>query len=193
MGIKFAGLDLAKRSDNTSLMILELEEGQLYLFADKIWGHVNYQEVADDMKDIHAKYKLTRIGFDRSGVGDAVAELFHDKNMYEPIITSAPKKIEIINLIQSLSQNKKLLLEKEGEIIKQISEQAWDRSDAGNLLYRHPSGRHDDLFWALGYACYVAYPHLMGFIKPIMRVAPSIHMDLNARIEEEFERMVNEI
>jgi hypothetical protein len=29
-------------------------------------------------------------------------------------------------------------------------------SDAGTIKFRHPSGRHDDLLWALALACYVA-------------------------------------
>jgi hypothetical protein len=193
MGIKFGGLDLAKRSDASSFVILELEDGVLHYFADKIWKHVNYKQVADDVSSYNKEYKLYRIGFDRSGVGDAVAELFTDPNMYEPIVTSAPKKIEIINLIQSLSQQKKLMLEKGGEIIKQISEQTWDYSDAGNILYRHPTGRHDDLFWALGYACYVAYPHVRGMVKPMMAIGKPDYRSLDDIIEDEIEIGLNTV
>ncbi|TRZ69449.1 MAG: hypothetical protein D4R96_03355 [Nitrosopumilaceae archaeon] len=183
---KWGGVDLAKRSDHSALIVLENDNGILYHYAEKIWGHVDYAEVARDLDKYHKKIKFNRIGFDRSGVGDAVSELFINKQLFEPIVTSNPKKIEMINLVQSLLQQDKLRLIPEGELVKQISEQTWNITDAGNLVYRHPTKSHDDLFWALCYAVMVAYPYITGRPKSVMRIGASME-DLDKKIEDDIQ------
>ena len=45
---------------------------------------------------------------------------------------------------------------------EQVLEQEKYISEAGNELYRHPASSHDDVFWALGYACLAAKGLMMG-------------------------------
>lgn len=132
--------------------------------------------------------KFAKIGFDRSNVGDALIEQFKPRNIYEPIIPSLPKKIELINLFQGLMQNSKLKITIGGELEKQIKEQEWDKTDAGNLIYRHPTNRHDDLFWAMTYACYVASVGLRTTPRPMMRIAEPDHRTLEEKMDDEIKR-----
>lgn len=164
----FGGLDLAKRVDYSAFVLLELKDGHLTQRGQKIWPHINYRVVANDMYKINQKYRMRLIGFDRSGVGDGAQELFSRELPMKPIISSLPTKMEIINFLHSLFHNKKLLI-KDKELYKQILEQEEHKSEAGNILYRHPSNRHDDLFWALGYACYAAKGMLQGRPSYVMR------------------------
>ncbi len=50
-----------------------------------------------------------------------------------------------------------------------ILEQEKIISEAGNPLYRHPTGFHDDRFWALGLAVDQAAPYVLG--KPMPSIA----------------------
>jgi hypothetical protein len=106
------------------------------------------------------------IGVDRTGVGDAVMELF------SPYLQ---KTIEIIDLIAGLFHTDRLRLNPNHsqELVKEILEQERRMSEAGNILYRHPQGTHDDEFWSLGYAVYVAAPYVNGFTRPTVRAAKS--------------------
>ena len=82
----FGGLDLASRVDNTALVVLKLENGTLEQIGMKVWPHVSYDVIADDLLKIQAKENMTKVGFDRSGVGDAVGSLFDKSLPMVPII-----------------------------------------------------------------------------------------------------------
>ena len=185
--VMYGGLDLAKRIDNSAFIALEVKDGIMYQYAEKIWPHVDYSVVAKDIERYHKKLRFRRVGFDRTGAGDAVMELFTPKNIFEPIVFSNPKKIELINLTQGLMLNGKLKIKIGGELEKEIKEQQWDRSDAGNLIYRHPSKSHDDLFWALACACSVAAGSLSGIARPIMAIGKPDYRNLEREVDAEME------
>lgn len=157
---KIGGLDLGKRVDASAFVCLELKDRKLEQVGQHTWNHVNYAVVSDDIVEIQKKEKCRKIGFDRTGVGDAVAELFPRQIPLIPIDTTNMTKNHIINMIRALFQKDKLRITRKGDLFKQILEQQQDITPAGNITYRHPSSSHDDLFWALGYACYVALPSL---------------------------------
>ena len=156
--IKFGGLDLGKRVDASAFVCLELKDGKLEQVGQHTWNHVNYAIVSSDLAEIQKKEKCRKIGFDKTGVGDAVAELFPRGISLLPIDTTNMTKNHIINTIRALFQKDKLRITRKGVLFNQILEQEQDITPAGNITYRHPSSSHDDLFWALGYACYVALP-----------------------------------
>ena len=104
---------------------------------------------------------MTKLCFDRTGVGDAVSELFSREIPMEEVITSLPKKIEMINFLHGLFQNKKLII-KDKILYDQMMEQEQHITDAGNIQYRHPVSKHDDVFWALAYACFAAKGLILG-------------------------------
>ncbi len=157
----YGGLDLAKRIDHSAFILLKFHNKRLEQVGQKIWPHINYSTVAMDVLKIQRKYLCAKICFDRSGVGDAAQELFSREIPLEEVVTSLPKKMEMLNLIKSLFHNKRLLI-KDKELYKQVLEQEEYKSEAGNILYRHPSSTHDDAFWALAYACYAAKGHYEG-------------------------------
>ena len=172
---KFGGLDLAKRVDSSVLEILTLRDGVLHHTGHKIWDRVNYKTQAEDMMEIQKIERMNRIGVDRTGVGDAVLELFPHwlQKTMKQIVMTQPRKLEIIDTVHSLFNQSKLLLHPDysEELTTQIYEQERNKSEAGNIIYKHPSGGHDDQFWALGFACYVAAPYVIGAPRPVLAVA----------------------
>jgi len=184
----WGGLDLARRLDHSALIILELDNGVLHQVGEKIWGHVDYSVVFNDIENAQNKHKMNRIGYDRNGVGDGLEHLMKPKHVFYPIITTNQSKVQMINLLNGLIQKEILRLQRGTELEKEMSEQELDITDAGNIQYRHPSGKHDDLFWALCYACYTVSPYLTGFIKPKMSVARNDFRDnLDEKAEEEIQ------
>jgi phage terminase large subunit-like protein len=161
----FGGLDLASRVDNTALVVLKMDNGVLEQIGMKVWPHVSYDIIAEDLLKIQDKENCTKIGFDRSGVGDAVGALFDKSLPMIPIITTQQSKIAMIQLIKGMFQQKKLLIHSK-QLYTEVSEQQQHISDAGNILYKHPANRHDDAFWALAYACNVASRYLQGSARP---------------------------
>lgn len=159
--IYFGGYDPAKRVDKAAFVLLAYEEGVLTQAGQKVWDNINYKDQADDLQKIQKKYRMTKMCYDRTGVGDAAAELFSREVPLEEVVTSLPKKIEMINFLHSLFQNKKLII-KDKELYDQLMEQEQHITEAGNIQYKHPTSKHDDVFWALAYACYAAKGLIMG-------------------------------
>jgi len=170
---KFGGLDLAKRIDNSALEILTLKDKVLYHTGEKVWPHIRYDEILfgndemDGIVQIQEKEKMNLIGFDRNNTGDSVMEIFPRTLPMEPVITTQQRKLEIINLVRQLFHTNQLRLHpvKSRTLVTEILEQEERKSEAGNILYSHPQGVHDDRFWALGYACYIASRYLAGLPK----------------------------
>jgi len=181
--MRFGGVDLAKRVDHSALEILKLNTQEWRLEEEGFlkWPHVAYGQVAEDTLKINLKMPMELLGFDRTGVGDAAAELF-DKSMLPlvPIVTSNPTKLDIIHIIRTLFDKKMLLVDGEGELREQIEEQEEQVTEAGNLKYSH-SGEHDDRFWALGYACYVALPYLVNIAPIVIQRGSDEMVDMGPR------------
>jgi len=161
--LRFGGLDLAKRTDHSALSILKLVNDKLIEEAFMLWDHVNYGTVARDMHKFYDAKPMSIIGFDRTGVGDAAIELFDTITLpMEAIVMTNNRKIECVNAVQTMFQTGQLQISGKSPVREQIEMQQVKKSDAGNLIYQHPSGTHDDLFWALAYAVYVSVPYIAG-------------------------------
>ena len=171
--IRIGGMDLAKRVDHSAFIILKLEDGMLKQEAHYIWPHVKYGQVAGDVLKFQNKLPMEKIGFDRNSVGDFAVELF-DKTALpmEGIVTTMKSKLDMINVLKILFHQGLLKIDKHSELVTQISEQEQIITDAGNTTFKHIPGRHDDLFWALCYACYVSLEYVVNMIDPVIRYTP---------------------
>lgn len=171
--IRIGGLDLAKRVDHSAYIILKLEDGILKQEGHLVWGHVKYGKVAGDILRIQNKMPCEKIGFDRNSVGDFAVELFDTTALpMEGIKTTMQSKLDMINVIKILFHQGLLRIDKKSELVTQIAEQEQIITDAGNTTYKHIPGRHDDLFWALAYACYVSLEFVVNMVDPIIRYTP---------------------
>lgn len=183
--IRFGGLDLAKRTDHSALEILKMKGDVLIEEGFLQWGHVNYGQVAKDLHKIHGSKFMNTIGFDRTGVGDAAIELFDTITLpMEPIVMTNNRKIECVNAVQTMFQTGQLKISSKSPVREQLEMQQVKKSAAGNLIYEHPSGTHDDLFWALAYAVYVSIPFIAnGGRIPIIKRGSDQLVERNADFE----------
>ena len=188
---KFGGLDLAQRVDNSALVVLKLEDGKLSQVGQKTWAHIDYEQVFNDVSKINnIEEGMHKICYDRTGVGDAVAKLINPeiRNIFRPVVLSAPKKFELISLMKGMFNRKKLIIH-DRDLFREITEQEIVKSDAGNILYRHPQGFHDDRFWALALACDAASNHIRGYSRPAAVAATPRSLDLNTLVDQEINKM----
>lgn len=169
MTIYFGGLDPALRVDSAVLVVLKLEGNKLEEVGLRVWNHIDYDIMASDLLKIQQKLRMVNISFDRMGSGEAIRVLTKELPMREVVSTQA-KKLDIIGLVRLLFNQKRLLIHSK-ELYREVLEQEWHKSDAGNILYRHPQGFHDDRFWALGYACDGAENWLKGSHRAVAVVS----------------------
>jgi hypothetical protein len=163
--VKFGGLDLALRVDNTVLEVLTLEDGILDQTGQKVWPHMKFSEINDDLVKINKLERFKAVGYDRLGVGDGAKQLFNKAIPLRDIVSSMTNKFDMISLVKGLFDQDKLTVH-DKDLFREILEQERKISEAGNVLYQHPTGFHDDRFWALCYACSVASFSLAGVARP---------------------------
>ena len=192
MAVKFGGLDVALRVDNTALVVLKLEDGVLEQVGQKVWPHMSLDKVADDMLKIQQLERMKAIGYDRLGIGDGAKQLFSKEIPLRDIISSQTNKLAMIGLVKGLFNQEKLIVH-DKDLFREILEQERKISDAGNVLYQHPTGFHDDRFWALCYACSVASYSLAGIPRPTVAKMSNKRVPLDILADQELERQLKGI
>ncbi|MDE1819165.1 MAG: hypothetical protein KGI19_11255, partial [Thaumarchaeota archaeon] len=60
--IKFAGMDVALRNDNTALFSMKLENGIFEEIGNKVWPHIDYNQIGEDLLKIQRHEKFNAIG-----------------------------------------------------------------------------------------------------------------------------------
>lgn len=158
-----SGLDLAERIDHSAMFMLLWDGRYLNEHGTAVWPHVNYSDIANDVRDINEKMPQHKIAYDETG-NIGVGQLFSQDMdaVLEPIHMTNPMKVDAVRVVKFLSQLGILRLEPNSPVIREIEEQQKVISDAGFERYEHPSGSHDDLFWGLALACYVAVDFIIG-------------------------------
>jgi len=183
--VKFGGLDVANRVDNMALCVLKLENGIFEEIGNKTWPHVDYNDIAEDLLKIQRHERMNAIGFDRLGSGEVV-KMFSRELPLVPIVSSMQNKQDMIGLVKGLFNKKKLIIHTP-RLYQEIMEQEKVITEAGNITYRHPSGFHDDRFWAMCYAVKVASRYIHNFPRPMMVVSkkPQTERDIEKQLEKD--------
>lgn len=188
--INFGGLDVALRVDNTALCVLKLEDGVLDQIGQKVWPHIPFKQINEDLLKIQHLEKMKAIGYDRLGVGDGAKQLFSKELPLRDIVSSQPNKLDMISLVKGLFDNEKLTVH-DKDLYREILEQERKISDAGNVLYQHPTGFHDDRFWSLCYACTVASYSIAGVARPRVAVMKTRrNQNLESLIDKEIQKQL---
>ena len=190
--VNFGGLDVALRVDNTVLQVLKLEDKMLEQKGQKVWPHMAFKEIADDLLKIQQRERMKAIGYDRLGVGDGAKQLFSKEIPLRDIISSQTNKLDMISLVKGLFDQERLIVH-DKDLFREILEQERKISEAGNVLYQHPTGFHDDRFWALCYACSAAARSMGGVVRPRVAVASFGRGDLDSMADKALEKALNTV
>ena len=178
--------------DNTVLVVLKLEDGVLDQVGQKIWPHINFKEINSDLLKIQHLERMKAIGYDRLGVGDGAKQLFSKELPLRDIISSMSNKFDMISLVKGLFSQDKLIVH-DKDLFREILEQERKISEAGNVLYQHPTGFHDDRFWALCYACAVASYSIAGVPRPRIATLSGKRINLDILADMDMEKALNTI
>jgi hypothetical protein len=156
----------------------------------KVWPHIPFKQINEDLLKIQHLEKMKAIGYDRLGVGDGAKQLFSKELPLRDIVSSQPNKLDMISLVKGLFDNEKLVVH-DKDLYREILEQERKISDAGNVLYQHPTGFHDDRFWSLCYACTVASYSIAGVARPRVAVMQTKrNKSLESLIDKEIQKQL---
>ena len=178
--------------DSTVFCCLKLEDGILDQVGQKVWPHIEFKDIANDMLKIQKLERMKAIGYDRLGVGDGAKQLFSKEIPLRDIVSSQPNKLDMISLVKGLFDQEKLIVH-DKDLFREILEQERKISEAGNVLYQHPTGFHDDRFWALCYAASVASYSIAGVPRPKIATVSYNRLNLETMADKELEKALNTI
>ena len=185
----YGGLDIAQRTDNAAFTLLERhEDGIFEEFGLKIWPHIDFDQVGIDLGKIWQKERFAMCGYDRLGIGEIAAKLIPPYVPLMEIVSSQPAKHEMINAVKSLFNAGKLKIHTQ-ELYDEILAQEKKVSEAGNVLYQHPSGRHDDRFWSMCYAVKAAQGSVgHGITNSRLAMVPIRSLTVEQQIQKDIEK-----
>ena len=160
------GQDLAKHRDYSALVALEIIAKKARICGIKQWPHSDYRTVMAETRDIYRQKKFKLLGLDQNAMGEPVMEMYQSMGLkVEGVRFTLVTKAEMVELLRALLDSGQLEIPRHGgplfvELRTQIKEQEVLIGASENPRFEHPTGRHDDLFWALAISCYVARPWL---------------------------------
>jgi hypothetical protein len=161
----FLGLDIGQVRDYTSLSVVELVDGVIYLRHQKLFPHpTTHAHVLGYIKrlqDLWGGFEKIRVDFTREG-----PSLIKDMDNAgienaEGVNFSVPRKSEMANLLKQRMLSKQfryplLTWEKpyRSDICSELNVEKYQLRKDGNIGFSHPNGTHDDVFWSIALAVY---------------------------------------
>ncbi len=159
-GDLFAGLDLAQVRDYCVLSVLERRNDVLLLRHLKIFSQpTKYAHVLGYLKTLQDRWGgFSKIRVDFTKEGPSIISDMEDAGIKnaEGVTFSVPRKSEAANLLKQRMTDEKLfypLLSWErpyrGDICSELNVERYELCKDGTQRFSHPSGTHDDVFWAI--------------------------------------------
>ena len=150
-----AGLDVAKRSDSTVLTVIEKMMGGNYrVVLIKEFQKVDYIDQIRWICGLTREIGIKKIYLDRTGVGDAVEELF-TRNLgstIEPIVFNNNNKELMITNLKLLFERKQISIPDNRKLFDQLIGLNRSFTNSGLIKFEHEKGKHDDYAWSLALA-----------------------------------------
>ncbi|MBN1245900.1 terminase family protein [Candidatus Bathyarchaeota archaeon] len=161
----FAGLDLAQTRDYSVLSVVERQNDKLFLRHVKIFQQPTvYATVLGYMKalqDRWGRFERIRVDFTREGPS-IIADMENAGiNNAEGVNFSVPRKSEMASLLKQRMASHQFFYPMmnwerpyRGDICTELNVERYSLHKDGTIGYHHPTGTHDDVFWATALAVY---------------------------------------
>lgn len=167
-GTYFLGADFGKRVDYSVVVLLREQEEQrikLVLLRQFPLGTM-YTEVVGFIGRLHQKFDIAKGLVDQSAVGESLVEEIREfTSQIDGLTFTLKTKQDMMTLLQTRMEQKKLILPMDRSLLSQINEQQYRFGKAkpdetpeekGVMRFYHPPGTHDDQLWALALAVYAS-------------------------------------
>jgi len=158
-GIFFLGADPGKKHDHSAVAVLRKDEDSLRLKLMKQFKlGTPYVSVIGYIKLLCDRLKhVVKICVDQTGSEYFVEDVQRVIGpVVEGVTLSQPKKQEVMGVLKSLMQEKKLLIPYDPALYAELNVERFELTKGGQIVFSHPQGTHDDRLWALALAVYAS-------------------------------------
>jgi len=167
-GSYFLGADFGKKIDYSVVVLLKEDENERLrlVFLRQFALGTPYTEVVAFIQRLDYKFEVVKGFVDQSAVGESLVEEIKEfASRIDGIIFTAKVKQDLMTLLHTRLEQKRLALPLDRVLISQINEQQYRFGRAkptevpeekGVMTFYHPPGTHDDQLWALALAVFAA-------------------------------------
>ena len=164
-GELFGGLDLAQVRDYCVFCVVERLNGKLLVRHLKIFSQpAKYSNVLGYVKTLQDRwggFSKVRVDFTKEGPS-IISDMENSKiRNVEGVNFSVPRKSEMANLLKQRMEDGELFYpylvwEKpyRGDLCTELNVEKYVLRQDGAIMFNHPSGTHDDVFWSVALAAY---------------------------------------
>jgi len=177
----FAGLDLGRVQDYSALVVIEQTKESKYVLRHlKIFEHgTSYASVIGYVKTLQDRWGgFSKIRVDSTSQDYVVEDMTKSEiENCEGVRFSAPRKQEMASLLKQRMTNNQFWYPYftwqkpyPGEWVTELNVERFELRKDGSIALNHPSGTHDDAFWACALALFSTVELTP---EPFIQVIPS--------------------
>lgn len=144
------GLDLARMTDFSVLTIVDKAQDKFKIVAIDRFNEIDWKVQKPRFQLLSQKYSNPRINTERNNIGDAVIGDLSAN--FEAFLTTNQSKKELINNLSILIEQRKLLIPNIPILVSELEAFSYEISSSGNIIYKAPTGYHDDMVMSLAMA-----------------------------------------
>jgi phage FluMu gp28-like protein len=169
----YVGVDLGKHRDFSVVAVIERREDGYYLLHctdEKVFPlETPYASVIGYVKKLTSKWQVScHVCVDIGGVGDPIVEEMQRGGIPNVEgITFQSRKEEMATILKQTMIEGRFKLPYDRGVITELNVEMFELTKSGKIVFNHPSGSHDDKFWAIALALYAAVKHPVtsGFVS----------------------------
>jgi phage FluMu gp28-like protein len=167
-GDYYLGVDFGKKVDYSAIALLKKDENEhLRLVLLKQFGlGTPYMEVVGFLQWLDQKFDISKGYVDQGAIGESLLEEIREfASQIEGLIFTARVKQDLMILLQTRMEQKRIAFPMDRTLLAQINEQQYsfgkakpdeNQEEKNVMTFHHPPGAHDDQLWALALAVYAA-------------------------------------
>lgn len=156
----YAGVDLGEREDYSVVAVISKSQDTSHLvhmhsfrLGDSLASTIGYLKILGQRwHTIHATY------VDNTKHGDYIIQSMIDAGAPSPrgIIFTTNSKEQMAQILRQRLAEGRLRLPYDRDLLNELNTEQYQLTNTGHYTLTHPSGTHDDRFWALALAAYAA-------------------------------------
>lgn len=144
------GLDLARMTDFSVLTIVDKAQDRFKVVAIDRFNEIDWKVQKPRFQLMSQKYGNPHINAERNNIGDAVIGDLSAN--FEAFLTTNQSKKELINNLSILIEQKKILIPNIPVLVSELEAFSYEITSSGNIIYKAPTGYHDDMVMSLAMA-----------------------------------------
>lgn len=158
-----AGIDWARYSDYTAVVVLGVSEAGLRVIATDRFNGMGWSAQVERVSSFLAAHRVGYALADQTSIGDPLLEQLRARlwetstdTLVEGYGFTAQSKRDLIDHLAVQFSHNRLSIPRDETLVKELQYFEYELTQAGNVRMNARSGHHDDLVIALALACWQA-------------------------------------